>query len=67
MILFIISIIGGIVFFMWGIKKYRRLSFGKNFLEAIISIFTGTFEFSSIGMMLIGLILIAIGITGLLK
>jgi len=55
------------VFFMWGIKKYRRLSFGKNFLEAIISIFTGTFEFSSIGMMLIGLILIAIGITGLLK
>ncbi|OPX88514.1 MAG: hypothetical protein A4E53_01943 [Pelotomaculum sp. PtaB.Bin104] len=67
MIFFIISINGGIVLFLFGFKEYRRLSFGKNLIEAIISAFTDTFEFSSIGMMLIGLILIVIGIIGLLK
>lgn len=60
-----IILILGLFFFFFGLKGIKKKSFTHNILEAIFDLFTGAFQFSDIGALLLGLLLIIIGIFGL--
>lgn len=66
-ILLIIIIALGTLFFIFGILVFKEKSLRRNILGIILSIITGTFEFTSFFAILFGLFLLLAGIIGLIK
>lgn len=64
-ILFILTIMSGIIVLIIGYKQIKDRSTKENILDVILSIFLGDFDTTGIGTFLIGLALIIFGIMGI--
>lgn len=65
-IFLILTVVGGLAIFLSGLRKLKRQSFKESLIDIIISPFSGLFQFSGIGMVLIGLFLMVICILALM-